>query len=120
MDKNQCKICKLRAYILCDQCDSYFCSRGHLHSHKIKEHKFVRSNSNSKYSSINNEKSDKLKKENTNENDIDLRKLYEHLQNLKNEIDLKLKDKNFVDGILIINKALVLAKKFYKEDDLFV
>ena len=40
MDKNICNICKIRAYIQCDLCDSgvFFCSRGHLNSHKIKIH----------------------------------------------------------------------------------
>jgi len=40
MDKNICNICKIRAYIECDLCEAgvFFCSRGHLNSHKIKMH----------------------------------------------------------------------------------
>ena len=44
MDKNICNICKIRAYIECDLCEAgvFFCSRGHLNSHKIKAHNALR------------------------------------------------------------------------------
>ncbi len=40
MDKNNCNICRIRAYITCDECKNltYFCSRGHLNAHKLKIH----------------------------------------------------------------------------------
>ncbi len=51
---------------------------------------------------------------------IDLRKLFEHIQNLKNEIEIKISNKNYVDAILTINKCLSISNKFYQEDHLFV
>ena len=41
METKKCNICKIRAYIKCEQCPNpvYFCSRGHLYSHKIKNHR---------------------------------------------------------------------------------
>jgi tetratricopeptide (TPR) repeat protein len=49
----------------------------------------------------------------------DLRKLFEHIQVIKVEIDSNIKSKNYLDAILLINKCLPLAKKFYQEDHLF-
>ncbi len=48
MDKNICNICKIRAYIQCDLCEAgvFFCSRGHLNSHKIKMHDALQNISN--------------------------------------------------------------------------
>jgi hypothetical protein len=57
---------------------------------------------------------------NTVGSQIDLRKLFEHLQTLKNEIGCKIGEKNYVDAILVINKSLTLAKKFYPDDHHFV
>ena len=146
MDKNSCQICKIRAYIACDICEDpiYFCSRGHLHSHNLKVHRMTRSNSNSTFNtirtnqnnnnntSLNNHKNDSSiikNKSNTNTNldrvdnntsQIDLRKLFAHLQNYKTEIEIQIKDKNYAAAISNINKCLSMSKKFYQENDLFV
>ncbi len=108
MDKNSCKICKRRAYITCDQCDdlSYFCSRGHLHEHKLKRHQ--------------NNIECKITKTKETEQKVDMRKMFEHLQNLKQDIDNKINSNNYVEAILNLNKCLNIAKKFYESDHLFV
>lgn len=126
--KNTCNICKIKAYIACDQCEAqvFFCSRGHLHSHKIKYHKFNRSDSN--FSTLTNEKEEKSnyisktpnKYEKIEDDQLDLRKLFEHLQNLKSSIESKLKNKEYLEAILSINKCIALSKRFYKDDDLFI
>lgn len=124
--RNKCNICKIRAYIECDQCDSpvFFCSRGHLHSHKIKVHNFhmTRSNSNSAFNTIKTRNQNEISFSNRSqikEQQPDLRKLFEHLQSLKSEIEQQIQSKKFVEAILIINKCLPLAKKFYQEDHIF-
>lgn len=108
-NKNKCNICKIRACIMCEECvnPTYFCSRGHLHSHKIKSHKTIKNPKNGK-------------NENQIVDEYDLRKLFEHLQGIKKEIENKLNEQNFVEAILLINKALVLSKYFYKEDNIYV
>ena len=47
MNFNQCAICKLKAYIQCEQCldkQIFFCSRGHLFIHKNKYHRALSAN----------------------------------------------------------------------------
>jgi hypothetical protein len=112
-NKNTCAICKIRAYIQCDLCEKtlYFCSRGHLSTHKIRTHR------------PNNEKEDKNSKDHNNSNkysEYDLRKLFELIQTYKKEADLNIVKKNYVEAIMIINKCLPLSKKFYQEDHIFV
>jgi hypothetical protein len=122
MEKHTCNICKIRAYIICDQCEkaTYFCSRGHLHSHKLKSHSNIiqKQVSSVSQSPIRNNRQEQH--ENNDNGNIDLRKLFEHLQNMKKEIEIKIKNKNYVEAILIINKSLPLVKKFYQDDDYFV
>jgi hypothetical protein len=124
MDKNLCNICKRIAYIACEFCEDplYFCSRGHLHSHKLKCHNNKKSadnsfSSNSFVPSSNKSKHEDLK---NNEPQIDMRKLFQHLQNTKQDVEIKLKNNNFVDAILGIGKCLSLSRKFYEDDHLFV
>lgn len=50
----------------------------------------------------------------------DLRNLFEHLHNLKRDIEGKFSSKNYVECILLSNKCLGLTKKFYQEDHIFV
>jgi hypothetical protein len=127
--KNTCTICKVKAYIQCDECQHpvFFCSRGHLHSHKIKIHKNDKytSNQNSHTVSISKNESHISSKQTKTqlvekEAEIDLRKLFEHLQLLKNDIEIKIRNKNYIEAILSINKCLNLGAKFYKDDHLFV
>ena len=121
MDRNNtCNICKIRAYIQCDLCDKplFFCSRGHLHTHKMKYHtKMTRSNSNSGFSTIktNNEVSFSSRVA-LKEPQVDLRKLFEHIQTAKTEIEIKIKNQNYIEAILHITKCLPVAKKFYQDD----
>ena len=42
------------------------------------------------------------------------------MQNLKNEIEMKISKRNYVDAILTIRKCLGISNKFYEEDHLFV
>ena len=51
---------------------------------------------------------------------IDIRKLFENLQRLKQEIDQNIDKKNHVEAILLINKSLLLSKNFYQPEDMFV
>lgn len=48
--------------------------------------------------------------------DQDLRKIFEHVHHLKREIDDKIQGNLFVESIMLINKCISLAKKFYQED----
>ena len=122
-NKNNCNICKIRAYITCDECQktnksTYFCSKLHLNMHIRKTHE------NNNNNVITLEKSqEKIKK--TNENiaqnpQIDIRKLFETLQKLKIEIDQNIDKKNFIEAILLIQKSLSLSKNFYQSEDKFV
>ncbi len=118
MEKNTCNICKIRAYIQCDQCKSplFFCSRGHLSSHKIKIH-LNRKDSNIssvKYKNDSDHKSTLCSLDEKSQ--IDLRKLFQYIQNYKKEIEIKINNKEFIDAIVLINKCIPLSKKFYQED----
>jgi hypothetical protein len=116
MDKNgSCNICKRRAYIACEFCENptYFCSRGHLHSHKLKLHNGKSSeNTSFNFTTIQNKEE--------KEPQIDMRRLFEHLQALKGDVETNIKGGNYVDAILGINKCMSIAKKFYEETHLFV
>ena len=127
-NKNNCNVCKIRAYITCEECQrtnksTYFCSKLHLNMHIRKVHE---SGSNN-ISVVDNKSQEKIRK--TNENvsvhnpnppQIDIRKLFENLQKLKIEIDQNIDKKNFVDAILLINKSLSMSKNFYQPEDMFV
>jgi hypothetical protein len=118
--ENLCNICKRRAYIACELCDdsNFFCSRGHLHSHKLKTHKGKSStNTSFNFTPIQTTTNKKFEE---NEPQIDTRKLFEHLQRTKNEIDINIKSKNYVEAILGLNKSLAMSKKFYEEDHIVV
>ena len=59
MEVRKCNVCKLRANIKCDQCPEpiYFCSRGHLYTHKMKYHRALsasRPTYSKKFRSMNN------------------------------------------------------------------
>jgi hypothetical protein len=149
MDKNICNICKIRAYIQCDLCEAgvFFCSRGHLNSHKIKLHNALQKISNNTGTAISVINRKQMNEEERHKNthntqsivkyisniknkfyfnnighdaQIDLRKLFEYIQNLKNEIESKFLNNNYIDAILTINKCLSVSNKFYQEDHLFV
>ena len=121
-NKNNCNICKIRAYITCDDCQgnnksTYFCSKLHLNMHIRKIHDPNNNNNNLE------QKPEKSKKiiENINPNpQIDIRKLFENLQKLKLEIDQNIDKKNYVEAILLMNKSLSLSKNFYQPEDMFV
>jgi hypothetical protein len=110
-NKNTCAICKIRAYIQCDLCETsfYFCSRGHLNTHKLRNHRLNKE-----------EKSSNNKTSSGNNSEFDLRKLFELIQTYKREADLNISKKNYVEAIMIINKCLPLSRKFYSEDHIFV
>ena len=74
-------------------------------------------NNESEYNEIENN-------ENNNNNNInthvkDLKDVFEHITNLKKEIDLKIRAKCYIESILLINNCLNLSKKFYSEDHIF-
>ncbi len=125
-NKNNCNICKIRAYITCDEClknnkSTYFCSKLHLNMHFRKLH-----DSNPNTSIHDNKIQEKNRKStenltnNPNPPQVDIRKLFENLQKLKLEIDYNIDKKNFVDAILLINKSLSMARNFYQPDEMFV
>lgn len=124
MDKNNCNICKIRAYIECDQCEDsiYLCSRAHLQSHKIKYHNSNKTTLN--ISLVNTGNKQQLGENNTHtinrESQIDMRKLFEYIQTLKKEIENKFESNNHLEVVLLINKCLPIAKKFYQDDHIFV
>jgi len=51
--------------------------------------------------------------------EVDMRRLFEHIQELKQEIDLNIDKLDFVEAIMNITKCLTLSKRFYAEDHLF-
>ena len=124
-NKNNCNICKIRAYITCEECQrsnrsTYFCSKLHLNMHIRKIHD---NSHNNNVQVVEQKSQEKIKKTNENVNQnpqIDIRKLFENLQNLKIEIDQNIDKKNFVEAILLINKSLALSKNFYQPEDKFV
>ena len=50
----------------------------------------------------------------------DLRKLFEHIHNLRKTIDEKFNIGDYTEAIILINKSLPIAKKFYQEDHIFI
>lgn len=152
MEAKKCNICKIRAYIKCDQCEQpiFFCSRGHLYSHKMKYHRAIssskRANSNNITRTHNNMNFTNYNtKTNTNTNtyfsnsntngniaeyiesnqnfqpqqknpELDYRKLFEHLQDVKKEIITKMANHKFEEAIGQIQKSLSISRKFYQED----
>ena len=134
----KCGICKIRGTIKCEQCPNptFFCSRGHLFTHKNKYHRAMSANAinrkvpqmqspnyvNSQYSQIlprsPSTSSTQVQKEFSNQN-VDMRQLFEHLQNTKKEIIIKMNNQKYKEAIDLINKALGLSRKFYQEDHPF-
>ena len=123
METKKCNICKIRAYIKCEQCSipTYFCSRGHLYSHKMKTHRAMSANNLSKprapqqgqgYISPQSQIPSQPPQ-------VDMRKLYEHLQNTKKEIINKMTSFKFNEAIELLIKSLNLSRKFYQEDHPF-
>ena len=134
---NTCEICNCKATFNCDSCvenNKYFCSKQHLLLHKKQEHKqFSKSrskspshkyNKNSKMNNIaiikdNDEVEPQPQKEISKE-EQDLRRLFEQVHSMKKEIEIKFNEGNYVECILLCNKCLVLSKKFYQEDHIFI
>ena len=50
---------------------------------------------------------------------VDMRKLFEHLQSTKKDIITKMSECKFTEAIELINKSLTLSRKFYQEDHPF-
>lgn len=50
----------------------------------------------------------------------DLRRLFESIHQMKRDLEAKFSEGQFVECILIINKSLSIAKKFYQEDHIFI
>jgi hypothetical protein len=121
MDNNSCSICKRRAYIVCELCDDpiYLCSRGHLHSHKLKYHNGRKSTDTNLNITITNPNKNIIE-DKPNQPQIDMRRLFEHIQSLKTNIDIKININNYVEAILDINKCISLGIGFYGEDHQFV
>ena len=122
MDKNTCNICRIRAYIQCDQCDqpTYFCSRGHLYSHKMKIHKSItRNNSITNMPNFNKSPHPSPSLREDSQPQVDMRKLFEYIHTMKTEIDNKMSQDNYMEAVLLINKCLPVSKKFYQEDHIF-
>ena len=90
MNFNRCAICKLKAYIQCEQCfdkQIYFCSRGHLFIHKNKFHRALSANTskpqlNHQHEYYMNQNNNNMNI-NKNNQPIDIKKLVEHLQLMK-------------------------------------
>ena len=122
MQNERCKVCKKKAsQIFCKLCEnqSFFCSTGHYNFHMRKTHP-KRSPSRQKdldsIHAIDNYLSySKHKKE----PEVDMRRLFEHIQELKQEIDINIDKYDYVEAIMNITKCLTLSKKFYAEDHLF-
>ena len=84
MNFNQCAICKLKAYIQCEQCldkQIFFCSRGHLFIHKNKYHRALSANVSKRQ--INQQQEYNINQNNNNyynknNQPIDIKKLYDH------------------------------------------
>ena len=114
-ENNNCLICKGNGYIKCDKCyiPSFFCSKEHLMMHK---HKLHRSNSVSNNVKIqkNFENNNKYEE---NDNPVDLRKLYEYQNNLKNEILNKMSIQDYSLAISLINKYINTSKQFNQEEN---
>lgn len=128
---HKCNICKIRGYIECSQCEDeiYFCSRGHLHTHQLKYHKqinkeeknnIIERNAYCYKNSKNFNSNQNLENNKYNDNNIDPRKQFEMLQNLKNDIDNKIKDNRISEAMISINKLLNTSSRFYPNDHLFV
>lgn len=127
---NICSICKIKAYLTCEECQKnnkcvYLCGQIHLNLHRKKFH--IGENSVNA-SNIDNRSVDKMRKnsdnippsQNQQPPQIDIRKLFENLQKNKLEIDQNIDKKNFVEAILLITKSLGMSKSFYQPEDLFV
>lgn len=123
MDRNTniCNICKIRAYIRCDQCSEpfYFCSRGHLFTHKTKYHR-ASSASNLQVNSQRELPSQTKVSNQPQQPPIDTKKLFEHLQSMRQEIINKMTNRKYQEAISLSNNCLSLSRKFYQEDDPFV
>lgn len=110
MDINKCAVCKIRAYIKCEQCPLYFCSRGHLYTHKMKNHRALSA------SGARGTPGNLQYQPQSQPTQVDMRKLFEHLQNTKKEIITKMHNQKFNEAIDLINKSLSVSRKFYQED----
>jgi hypothetical protein len=125
---NNCSICKIKAYLTCEECQrneksTYLCGQIHLNMHKKKFHSGDSSNNISIIDQKSKEKMRKISDNNLLQNQppqIDIRKLFENLQKIKLEIDQNIDKKNFVESILLITKCLGMARSFYQPEDLFV
>lgn len=126
MNFNQCAICKLKAYIQCEQCldkQIFFCSRGHLFIHKNKYHRALSANVSKRQ--INQQQEYNINQNNNkyynnNNPPIDIKKLYDHLQTMKKDILIKMQNQLFSEAIEQINKSLNLARQFYNENHPFI
>lgn len=127
MDRNinTCNICKIRAYIKCEQCTEpfYFCSRGHLYTHKTKFHRA----SSASNLHVNTQKEIPFQSKMSTRHHqqqqqppVDMKKLFEHLQSMRQEIINKMANRQYQEAIDLSNKCLSLSRKFYQEDDPFV
>ncbi len=134
---NTCEICNSKATTNCDICldnIKYFCSKQHLLLHKkqeYKQHSKSRSKSPShkfnKNSKINNivtikdyDDVEPQPQKEISKEEQDLRRLFEQVHSMKKEIEIKFTQGNYVECILLSNKCLVLSKKFYQEDHIFI
>ena len=110
-ENKSCLICGGNGYIQCDKCysPSFFCSKEHLMVHK---HKLHRSNSVS-----NNVKIQKNLEDNNQYDKIDLRKIYEYQNNLKNEILNRMSIQDYSSAISLINKYINTSKQFNQEEN---
>ena len=97
METKKCNICKIRAYIKCEQCSTptYFCSRGHLYSHKMKCHRAMSANHLKKTTSPQQQGYIAPQQPTPQSQQVDMRKLFEHLQSTKKEIILKMSELKF-------------------------
>ena len=121
METKKCNICKIRAYIKCEQCSAptYFCSRGHLYSHKMKCHRAMSANHLKKTTSPQQQGYIAPQQPTPQSQQVDMRKLFEHLQSTKKDIITKMSECKFTEAIELINKSLTLSRKFYQEDHPF-
>jgi hypothetical protein len=110
-DNQKCLICKVNGYIQCEQCynPSFFCSKEHLIMHKQKMH---RANSVSNNNKIRNNFDNNINTNSKNNNNQpDIKQLYEYQNSLKKDIFNKMSNQDYSSAITLINTYMNTSKQ---------